>query len=171
MITVHHLENSRSQRVLWLLEELALPYQLVRYARDPQTLLAPAALRAVHPLGKSPVLVDDGHTLTESGAVLEYLVERYDTSHALSPTPLPVDSPERLNYRYWMHYAEGSAMPPLLLSTGVCADPRGEEAVLRPPDRRWHRRPRDGRLRRSAAEAAPGLDGTVACPRHRLVCR
>jgi glutathione S-transferase len=116
MITVHHLENSRSQRVLWLLEELALPYQLVRYARDPQTLLAPATLRAVHPLGKSPVLVDDGHTLAESGAILEYLVERYDTSHALSPTLLPVDSPERLNYRYWMHYAEGSAMPPLLLS-------------------------------------------------------
>lgn len=116
MITVHHLENSRSQRVLWLLEELALPYQLVRYARDPATLLAPPSLRAIHPLGKSPVLVDDGHTLAESGAVLEYLVERYDTRHAFSPTPLPVDSVERLQYRYWMHYAEGSAMPPLLLS-------------------------------------------------------
>ena len=116
MITVHHLENSRSQRVLWLLEELALPYQLVRYARDPQTLLAPAALRAVHPLGKSPVLVDVGHVLAESGAVLEYLVERFDTAHAFSPTPVPVDSPERLQYRYWMHYAEGSAMPPMLLS-------------------------------------------------------
>ena len=116
MITVHHLESSRSQRVLWLLEELALPYQLVRYARDPKTLLAPPSLRAIHPLGKSPVLVDDGHTLAESGAILEYLVERYDTGHALSPTPLPVDSPERLQYRYWMHYAEGSAMPPLLLT-------------------------------------------------------
>ncbi|AKC85418.1 glutathione S-transferase family protein [Pseudoxanthomonas suwonensis] len=116
MITVHHLENSRSQRVLWLLEELALPYQLVRYSRDPKTLLAPPALRAVHPLGKSPVLVDDGHTLAESGAILDYLVERYDLAHTLSPTPLPVDSPERLQYRYWMHYAEGSAMPPLLLS-------------------------------------------------------
>ncbi|GAB3516922.1 glutathione S-transferase [Pseudoxanthomonas daejeonensis] len=116
MITVHHLESSRSQRVLWLLEELALPYQLVRYARDPVTMLAPPALRAVHPLGKSPVLVDDGHTLAESGAILEYLVERYDTTHAFSPTPLPVDSSERLQYRYWMHYAEGSAMPPLLLS-------------------------------------------------------
>ena len=116
MITVHHLESSRSQRVLWLLEELALPYQLVRYARDPKTLLAPPSLRAIHPLGKSPVLVDDGHTLAESGAILEYLVERYDTGHALSPTPLPVDSPERLQYRYWMHYAEGSAMPPLLMT-------------------------------------------------------
>ncbi len=116
MITVHHLENSRSQRVLWLLEELGLPYQLVRYARDPKTLLAPPELRAVHPLGKSPVMVDDGHTLAESGAILEYLVERYDTTHAFSPTPTPVDSPERLQYRYWMHYAEGSAMPPMLLS-------------------------------------------------------
>ena len=93
MITVHHLENSRSQRVLWLLEELALPYQLVRYARDPATLLAPPALRAVHPLGKSPVLVDDGHTMAESGAILDYLVERYDTTHAFSPTPQPATSP------------------------------------------------------------------------------
>jgi len=116
VITVHHLENSRSQRVLWLLEELGLPYQLVRYTRDPKTLLAPPELRAVHPLGKSPVMVDDGHTLAESGAILEYLVERYDTTHAFSPTPTPVDSPERLQYRYWMHYAEGSAMPPMLLS-------------------------------------------------------
>ena len=116
MITVHHLENSRSQRVLWLLEELALPYQLVRYARDPRTLLAPPQLRAVHPLGKSPVVVDDGQALAESGAILEYLVERYDTAQALSPPAQPATSPERLRYRYWMHYAEGSAMPPLLLS-------------------------------------------------------
>jgi glutathione S-transferase len=116
MITVHHLDNSRSQRVLWLLEELRLPYQLVRHARDPATLLAPAALRAVHPLGKAPVLVDGDHVLAESGAILEYLVERYDTGHAFSPEPPPADGAERLAYRYWMHYAEGSAMPPLLLS-------------------------------------------------------
>lgn len=113
MITVHHLNNSRSQRVLWLLEELGLDYTLVRYQRDPDTLLAPPSLRAIHPLGKSPVVVDGEHVLAESGAVLEYLVERYDTAHAFAPSP---DTPERLRYRYWMHYAEGSAMPPMLLS-------------------------------------------------------
>ncbi|MDL5366277.1 glutathione S-transferase [Xanthomonas sp. NCPPB 2654] len=116
MITVHHLNQSRSQRVLWLLEELALPYQVVKYQRDRQTMLAPPELRAIHPLGKSPVLVDDGHVLAESGAILDYLVERYDTERALSPSPQPLDAPERLRYRYWMHYAEGSAMPPLLMS-------------------------------------------------------
>lgn len=113
MIAVHHLNNSRSQRVLWLLEELGLDYTVVRYERDPQTLLAPPALRKVHPLGKSPVLVDGGETLAESGAILEYLVERYDAAHAFAPSP---GSSERLRYRYWMHYAEGSAMPPMLLS-------------------------------------------------------
>ncbi len=116
MITVHHLNNSRSQRVLWLLEELALPYQIVRYQRDPQTLLAPPELRAIHPLGKSPVVVDGDHTLAESGAIIEYLTDRYDTERVLSPAPRPVDSPERLRFRYWMHYAEGSAMPPLLMT-------------------------------------------------------
>jgi glutathione S-transferase len=85
MITVHHLNNSRSQRVLWLLEELGLDYTVVRYQRDPATMLAPPALRAVHPLGKSPVVVDGEHTLAESGAVLEYLVERYDAARAFAP--------------------------------------------------------------------------------------
>lgn len=113
MITVHHLNNSRSQRVLWLLEELGLDYTIVRYQRDPDTLLAPPSLRAVHPLGKSPVVVDSEHVLAESGAVLEYLVDRYDAAHAFAPSP---GTPERLRYRYWMHYAEGSAMPPMLLS-------------------------------------------------------
>lgn len=116
MITVHHLNQSRSQRVLWMLEELQLPYELVSYERDPTTLLAPAALRAIHPLGKSPVLVDDRHVLAESGAILEYLSDRYDSERRLSPTRTRVDSPERLRYLYWMHYAEGSAMPPLLLT-------------------------------------------------------
>ncbi|RNF83368.1 glutathione S-transferase [Montanilutibacter psychrotolerans] len=115
MVTVHHLENSRSQRVLWLLEELGVAYQLVRYRRDATTLLAPPELRAVHPLGKSPVLEADGHVLAESGAILEYLLERHDPNHRLSPSPELLDAPERLRFRHWMHYAEGSAMPPLLL--------------------------------------------------------
>ncbi|WP_019142625.1 glutathione S-transferase [Noviherbaspirillum massiliense] len=111
MITVHHLNNSRSQRVLWLLEELGLDYQIKRYERDPKTMLAPASLREVHPLGKSPVITDGALTLAESGAVMEYLVERYGKG-SLVPAP---GTPEKLRYTYWMHYAEGSAMPPLLL--------------------------------------------------------
>jgi glutathione S-transferase len=111
MITVHHLNNSRSQRVLWLLEELGVPYEVKRYERDPATMLAPPELRAVHPLGKSPVITDDGQTLAESGAIVEYLVNRYDDGR-LAPAP---GTPERLRFTYWLHYAEGSAMPPLLL--------------------------------------------------------
>lgn len=111
MITVHHLENSRSQRVLWLLEELGVEYEVKLYRRDRKTMLAPPELRAVHPLGKSPVLTDGPLTLAESGAILEYLVDRYGGG-AFAPTP---GTPEALRYRYWMHYAEGSAMPPLLL--------------------------------------------------------
>jgi len=110
VITVHHLNNSRSQRVLWMLEEIGLDYQIQRYERDPQTLLAPAELRKVHPLGKSPVITDGELTLAESGAIIEYLAERY--GDWLLP---PAGSPERLRCRYWLHYAEGSAMPPLLL--------------------------------------------------------
>lgn len=112
MITVHHLNNSRSQRVLWLLEELGLPYEIVHYQRDPKTMLAPPSLRAVHPLGKSPVVTTgDGLVLAESGAILESLVERYGDGR-LAPA---AGTSEALRYRYWMHYAEGSAMPPLLL--------------------------------------------------------
>jgi len=111
MITVHHLNNSRSQRVLWLLEELGLPYEIRRYERDPETMLAPPALRAVHPLGKSPVITDGDATLAESGAILEYLVERHGGGK-LAPA---VGTPAHLRYRYFMHYAEGSLMPFLLL--------------------------------------------------------
>jgi glutathione S-transferase len=111
MITVHHLNNSRSQRVLWLLEELGLPYEIKHYQRDPKTMLAPESLRQVHPLGKSPVITDDGVTVAESGAIIEYLVERYGNGRFVPPA----GSPERLRWRYWMHFAEGSAMPPLLL--------------------------------------------------------
>ncbi|EJL69024.1 glutathione S-transferase [Variovorax sp. Varisp85] len=112
MLTVHHLNNSRSQRVLWLLEELELPYEIVHYQRDPQTSLAPASLRAVHPLGKSPVVTtQDGLTLAESGAIIETLIERHGNGR-LAPA---VGSPEALRYRYWLHFAEGTAMSPLLL--------------------------------------------------------
>ncbi len=111
MITVHHLNNSRSQRVLWLLEELSLPYQVKHYQRDARTMLAPPELKAIHPLGKSPVIDDDGVVVAESGNIVGYLVERYDTGR-LAP---PAGTPQRLRYNYWMHYAEGSAMTPLLL--------------------------------------------------------
>ena len=111
MIVVHHLNNSRSQRVLWLLEELGLEYDIRRYQRDPDTMLAPPELRAVHPLGKSPVVTDGELTLAESGAIIEYLVDRYAQGR-LAPS---AGSRERLRYTYWLHYAEGSAMPPLLL--------------------------------------------------------
>jgi glutathione S-transferase len=112
MIKVHHLNNSRSQRVLWLLEELEMPYDIVHYQRDPKTMLAPPSLRAVHPLGKSPVVTtDDGLTLAESGAIVETVIERYGNGR-LAPA---AGTPEALRYRYWLHYAEGSAMPPLLL--------------------------------------------------------
>ena len=111
MLTVHHLNNSRSQRVLWLLEELGLEYELKCYQRDPATMSAPAALRKVHPLGKSPVLQDGPVTLAESGAIVEYLVDTYAKGH-LAPAR---ESPEYVRFLYWLHYAEGSAMPPLLL--------------------------------------------------------
>jgi glutathione S-transferase len=113
MITVHHLENSRSQRVLWLLEELGLPYRVKRYARDPRTRLAPPSLRKVHPLGKSPVVTENGLTLAESGAIIEYFAGVHGGDSGLVPAE---GTPERLRYTYWLHYAEGSAMPPLLLS-------------------------------------------------------
>lgn len=111
MLTLHHLDHSRSQRVLWLLEELELPYDIKLYTRDRQTMLGPAELKKVHPLGKSPVITDGDLTLAESAAILEYLLDRYGSGR-LAP---PVGSPEHLRFRYWMHYAEGSAMPPLLL--------------------------------------------------------
>ncbi len=111
MVTVHHLEHSRSQRVLWLLEELGVPYEVRRYERNKETMLAPPELRAVHPLGKSPVITDGDATVAESGAIVEYLVERYGNGRLIPPA----GTPERRRYTYWLHYAEGSAMPPLLL--------------------------------------------------------
>jgi glutathione S-transferase len=111
VITVHHLNQSRSQRVLWMLEELELPYELVKYERDPQTMLAPKSLEAIHPLGKSPVITDGDVTVAESGAILEYLVETHGKGR-LAPAP---GAPGYRDYRYFMHYAEGSLMPYLLL--------------------------------------------------------
>lgn len=109
MIKVHHLENSRSQRILWLLEELRLPYEVIRYERDTKTMLAPPALRKVHPLGKSPVIEDQGRAIAETGAIVEYLVEQAEGR--LGP---PANRDAVLRYRQFLHYAEGSMMPPLL---------------------------------------------------------
>ena len=111
MIIVHHLNNSRSQRILWLLEELGLEYDVKRYQRDQKTMLAPPELRKIHPLGKSPVITDGDLTLAESGAIVEYLVGRYG-NRRLVPA---ADTLEKLRYTYWLHYAEGSMMPPLLM--------------------------------------------------------
>lgn len=111
MITVHHLNNSRSQRVLWLLEELGIDYDIKRYQRDPMTMLTPPELRQVHPLGKSPVITDGGLTLAESGAIIEYLVERYGRGRLVPAA----GTPEKLRYSYWLHYAEGSMQPMLLM--------------------------------------------------------
>ncbi|MFO1336826.1 MAG: glutathione S-transferase [Burkholderiaceae bacterium] len=111
MITVHHLNNSRSQRVLWLLEELGLPCEIKKYQRDAKTMLAPPELRAVHPLGKSPVITDGAQTVAESGAIIEYLLDRYGEGR-LRPA---AGTPERLRFTYWLHFAEGTAMSPLLM--------------------------------------------------------
>lgn len=111
MVTVHHLNNSRSQRILWLLEELGVEYDIKRYQRE-STGLAPASLRAIHPLGKSPVVTDGDLTIAESGAIIEFLTERYGKGRLVPPS----DTPERRRYTYWLHFAEGSAMPPLVMA-------------------------------------------------------
>lgn len=110
MLTVHHLNQSRSQRVLWALEELGVPYQIVRYQRE-KTMLAPESLKKIHPLGKSPVIEDNGLVIAESGAILEYLQETYDTEQRFKPQEMP----QKQDYRFWLHYAEGSLMPLLLM--------------------------------------------------------
>ena len=115
MIVVHHLNDSRSQRILWLLEELGLPYEIKKYQRDAQTRLAPPELKAVHPLGKSPVITDDGRTISESGAIIDYVIRRHGGGR-LQPDPA---SPAYDDYVQWLHFAEGSAMLPLLLKLYV----------------------------------------------------
>ena len=134
MIVIHHLNDSRSQRVLWLLEELGLNYQIQHYQRDPQTRLAPAALMAVHPLGKSPVLTDDGQTVFESGAIVDYLI-RHHGDGRLQPS---AGWPEYETYLQWLHYAEGSAMLPLMLKLYV------------------------GRLGEAGAPLAPRIDSEIS---------
>jgi glutathione S-transferase len=109
MITVHHLNNSRSQRILWILEELNLPYEIKHYSRDPETMLAPKELEQVHPLGKSPVITEGDLTVAESGAIVEYIVEKH------GPQLKPTDEKEKLLYTFWLHYAEGSLMGPLVM--------------------------------------------------------
>jgi glutathione S-transferase len=111
MIIVHHLNTSRSQRILWLLEELGLDYEIKKYERDAKTMLAPPELRAIHPLGKSPVITDGDTMVAESGAIIEYLVERYGKGRFIPAA----GTPEKLRYTYFLHYAEGSAMTPLLM--------------------------------------------------------
>ena len=127
MLTVHHLNNSRSQRVLWLLEELGVPYEIVRYQRQ-SDMRAPKELRAIHPLGKSPVITDGDNTVAESGAIVEYLVETYGDGRLMPPPR----TPERLRCTYWLHYAEGSAMPPLVLKLLFNLMPKRAPALLRP---------------------------------------
>lgn len=127
MLTVHHLNNSRSQRVLWLLEELGVPYEIVRYQRQP-SMLAPKELRAIHPLGKSPVITDNGNTIAESGAIVEYIVDAYGNGRLIPPPK----TPGRLRYTYWLHYAEGSAMPLLLQKLLFTLAPKRAPGLLRP---------------------------------------
>ncbi len=125
MLTVHHLNNSRSQRVLWLLEELGLEYDIAFYTRDLETNLAPPELEAVHPLGKSPVLTDDDNTIIESGAIIDYVLRRYGDGR-LMPEP---GTPSHEAYLQWLHYAEGSAMLPLMLRMYTGRLPDGGEAL------------------------------------------
>jgi glutathione S-transferase len=129
VLTVHHLDHSRSHRVLWLLEELGVEYDVRRYERDPATLRAPPSLRTVHRLGRSPTITDRGRTLAESGAILEYLVDRYDRGR-LAPAR---GTPERDRYTYFMHYAEGSAMLPLVLHLIFAQMPRQPMPALARP--------------------------------------
>ena len=126
MLTVHHLNNSRSQRVLWLLEELEVPYEIVRYQRQPD-MRAPKELREIHPLGKSPVITDNGNTIAESGAIVEYLIGTYGNGRLIPPP----NTPARLRYTYWLHYAEGSAMTPLLLKLVFMRMPLSAPMLLR----------------------------------------
>ncbi|MDZ8033364.1 glutathione S-transferase [Nostoc sp. DedSLP04] len=126
MIVVHHLNNSRSQRVLWLLEELGIEYEIEFYERDAKTMMAPESLRQVHPLGKSPVITDADLAIAESGAIIEYLVDRYGNGRLVPAS----GTPEHLRYKYWLHYAEGSAMPLLVMRLVLNNFGAGDSSVV-----------------------------------------
>jgi glutathione S-transferase len=134
MLTLHHLNDSRSQRILWLLEELGTPYAMTRYQRNATTRLAPPELTAVHPLGKSPVITDGEITIAESGAIVDYIIRRYGNG-AMMPAP---GSAEYETYNEWLHYSEGSAMLPLMLNLYV------------------------GRLKAAGAPLHPRIDSEIA---------
>lgn len=148
MIVVHHLNNSRSQRVLWLLEELGIEYEIKFYERDAKTMLAPESLRQVHPLGKSPVITDADLTIAESGAIIEYLVNRYGNGRLVPAS----HTPEHLRYTYWLHYAEGSAMPLLVMRLVLNNFGEGDSSVVKgfvAPQIKLHFDYIEGELRKS----------------------
>ena len=159
MITVHHLENSRSQRILWLLEELGADYDIKRYGRDSQTGLAPPELLEVHPLGKAPVITDGDRTVAESGAIIEYLMDNFDDG-TLRPA---AGTPERLAYNYWLHYAEGTFAPLMLLSLIMG---RIEDApvpfFLKPVPRGIAKKVRDGYLGPNVSRNLAFMESTLA---------
>lgn len=159
MITVHHLENSRSQRILWLLEELGIDYDIKRYGRDRQTGLAPPELLEVHPLGKAPVISDGDITIAESGAIIEYLMDSYDDG-TLRPA---AGTPERRAYNYWLHYAEGTFAPLMLLSLVMG---RIEDApvpfFLKPVPRGIAKKVRDGYLGPNVTRNLAFMESTLA---------
>lgn len=159
MITVHHLEHSRSQRILWLLEELGVEYEIRHYGRDPETSLAPASLEAVHPLGKSPVITDGDATVAESGAIIEYLVERYDDGR-LKPA---AGTPAALAYTYWLHYAEGSLMPLMIVALIVGRIENGPMPFFaRPVAKGIAAKIRGGYLDRNVQKHLAFLESTLA---------
>ncbi len=159
MIIVHHLENSRSQRVLWLLEELGIEYEVKRYERDKQTMLAPPELRAVHPLGKSPVIEDKGIIVAETGAIFEYLLETYDTGHTLSAAK---GTQEARDITYWLHYAEGSAMAPLLMKLIFATLPDRAPGLMRPVVKKIAKRTQDSFIDPRIMEHVSYWNGALA---------
>lgn len=159
MLTVHHLNHSRSQRILWLLEELGVPYELRRYERDRQTMLAPPELRAVHPLGKSPVITDGEATVAESGAIVEYILDAYGEGR-MRPPP---GTAERRAYTYWLHFAEGSAMPPLVMKLVVGRVPKAPMPFFaRPIARSIAARLQTGFTDPNIARAVAHMDAALA---------
>jgi glutathione S-transferase len=163
MLTVHHLENSRSQRILWLLEELGVPYEVRRYERNPKTRLAPPELMAVHPLGKSPVITDGETTVAqttvaETGAIVDYILDRFGEGRLIPAA----GTPERLRYTYWLHFAEGSAMPPLVMTLIFGETARRTPALIRPVAKLIGKAVRDGYLAPTIAAQLDFMEAELA---------